>query len=99
MMNAIASEPARPTTAPSRAPWVEVEKMIARVKTTVSSPSRPTAWKARRARRVRARPELTGKPARVPAHPERHVGQHDGGQQVRGGLEDRLDPGAVVLAD
>src|ERR1700730_14439303 len=54
MKNAIVSEIARPTTAPSRAPWVEVEKMIASVKTTVSRPSGPSDWKGRRVRPVGA---------------------------------------------
>jgi len=44
MTNAITSDPARPINAPLRALAAEVEKMIARVKITVSTPSRPTAW-------------------------------------------------------
>src|ERR1700739_2555134 len=40
------SPPPRPMSAPVSAPAVDVEKMIARVNTTVSRPSRPTAWKA-----------------------------------------------------
>ena len=35
----------------------------------------------------------------MPAHPERHVGQHGRGEQVGSGLEDRLHAGAVVAAD
>ena len=42
--------------APLRAPTVDVEKMMARVKTTVSRPSRPTAWKASSPSPQRARP-------------------------------------------
>ena len=56
MKKAITSAPARPMTAPVSALAVEVEKMIASVNTTVSSPSRPTAWKASRARPHRALP-------------------------------------------
>ena len=33
------------------------------------------------------------------AHPERHVGEHGRGDDVRGGLEDRLHPRAVVGLD
>ena len=50
------SAPASPITAPLSALAAEVEKMIARVKTTVSSPSRPTAWKASNPSPHRARP-------------------------------------------
>lgn len=56
MTNASTSDPASPIKAPDRAPATEVEKMIARVNTTVSRPSRPTAWKASKARPQRAFP-------------------------------------------
>ena len=50
-------------------------------------------------RGVRAGTEFPGQPARVSPHPERHVGQHDGGEQVGACLEDGLHIRAVVLAD
>jgi hypothetical protein len=43
-----------------------------------------------------ARAELRGEPAGVAAHPEGHVREDGAGQQVGGGLEDRLGPRARI---
>src|SRR5260221_357101 len=136
--NAITIAIASPATAPaSRPPRWLVENAIASVKTTVSTPSRPTAWKASNARPARAlrlivpssswpplasplpeaapgsgrAPAGRGNPAAAPrlqltlhppggrAHPERNVGEDGGGEQVRHGLEDRLDSRARIGGD
>ena len=43
--------------------------------------------------------QLLRQRARMVAHPERHVGQHGGGDHEGDGLEDRLHPRSVVAPD
>ena len=99
MAKATPSATTRPAAPPAITPWRDEANTMARVNTIVSSPSRPTAWKASSPRPQRARPSRAASVRRrssaeslagVVAHPERHVGERHRGHQVGDGLEDRL---------